>query len=110
LVPAIVCLLATVVLFSAVDRWTAEDAEASDRRAEDFDYWTLAPSWSPTYCGSTEGHDNAEQCGPGRRYAFVVHGLWPRGLLRQEARGQRLRRQRTAAMRPASRLVLPPVR
>lgn len=38
LVPAIGFLLATVVLFSAVNRWTAEDAQASDRRAEDFDY------------------------------------------------------------------------
>jgi ribonuclease T2 len=34
-------------------------------------------SWSPTYCGSPAGIDDAQQCGIGRRFAFVVHGLWP---------------------------------
>lgn len=42
-----------------------------------FDYYTLSLSWSPTYCGSNAGQDDRQQCGPGRAYAFVVHGLWP---------------------------------
>jgi len=42
-----------------------------------FDYFTLSLSWSPTYCGSPAGTDDQQQCSPGRRYAFVVHGLWP---------------------------------
>lgn len=46
-------------------------------RAGEFDYFTLALSWSPTYCASENGRDDDDQCGPGRRYAFVVHGLWP---------------------------------
>lgn len=43
-----------------------------------FDYYLLALSWSPTYCAD---QDNAArdslQCGTDRRFAFIVHGLWP---------------------------------
>ena len=42
-----------------------------------FDYYLLSLSWSPEYCaGPSGGHDNG-QCGEGRRFGFVVHGLWP---------------------------------
>ena len=41
-----------------------------------FDYYTLALSWSPTYCTSNAGKRDKQQCGA-RRFAFVVHGLWP---------------------------------
>jgi ribonuclease T2 len=44
--------------------------------AKDFDYYTLALSWSPTWCG-IERNAEEDQCQPGRRFAFVVHGLWP---------------------------------
>ena len=37
----------------------------------------LALSWSPTYCASPAGANDNSQCAPGRRFAFVVHGLWP---------------------------------
>lgn len=43
-----------------------------------FDFYVLTLSWSPSYC-EAEGdrrRDN-EQCGRGRPFAFVVHGLWP---------------------------------
>jgi ribonuclease T2 len=52
-------------------------ALARDDRAGVFDYYVLALSWSPTYCGSEAGAHDGEQCTPGRRFAFVVHGLWP---------------------------------
>ena len=42
-----------------------------------FDYYTLTLSWSPTYCQTEQGRNNRHQCGAGRRYSFVVHGLWP---------------------------------
>jgi ribonuclease T2 len=42
-----------------------------------FDYYVLALSWSPTYCASRAGRRDRQQCGTGRGYAFVVHGLWP---------------------------------
>jgi ribonuclease T2 len=51
--------------------------EARAGTAGDFDYYVLALSWSPTYCGSDAGRNDRDQCAPGRRYAFVVHGLWP---------------------------------
>ena len=69
----------------------------------DFDYYILALSWSPTFCGGQDrsdggdrgGHggqygedrgnggrgygsrDLGEQCSGVRPYAFVLHGLWP---------------------------------
>ncbi|WP_295556268.1 ribonuclease T [uncultured Hyphomicrobium sp.] len=44
-----------------------------------FDYYSLVLSWSPTHCESPEGRDDDAQCAPrnGRRYAFILHGLWP---------------------------------
>ena len=53
-------------------------ASAADRtpRGEPgkFDSYLLALSWSPAYCESRPGD---AQCAPGRKFAFVVHGLWP---------------------------------
>ena len=46
-------------------------------RAGVFDSFVLSLSWSPTYCETSEGEDDRQQCAPGKRFAFVVHGLWP---------------------------------
>lgn len=63
-----------------------EDARATERehRAGAFDYYVLALSWSPTYCADLRNTRYDPQCHAGgeRRYAFVLHGLWP-----QYARG-----------------------
>ncbi len=41
-----------------------------------FDYYLLALSWSPAYCGRHGGEPAAaEECA--LRRGFVVHGLWP---------------------------------
>jgi ribonuclease T2 len=40
-----------------------------------FDYYVLSLSWSPEHCAEKPSDDS--QCGTTRRYAFVVHGLWP---------------------------------
>ena len=47
--------------------------------AGDFDYYTLVLAWSPTHCATPEGQDDETQCArrDGRRYAFILHGLWP---------------------------------
>jgi ribonuclease T2 len=42
-----------------------------------FDYYVLTLSWSPQYCADAPGDRDRRQCGSGRRYAFVLHGLWP---------------------------------
>jgi ribonuclease T2 len=55
----------------------AAAACAREETPGDFDYYVLALSWSPTFCGAKSAQAESEQCAPGRRYAFVVHGLWP---------------------------------
>ena len=40
-----------------------------------FDYYTVAYSWSPAYCATARG--DSGQCDRGRRLGFVLHGLWP---------------------------------
>ena len=42
-----------------------------------FDFYVLALSWSPGYCRSQGERANQQQCGPGRSFEWVVHGLWP---------------------------------
>lgn len=49
----------------------------------DFDFYVLALSWSPSYCEAEGSERDRLQCGSGRPFAFVVHGLWP-----QAARGE----------------------
>lgn len=47
--------------------------------AGEFDYYALVMSWSPTYCSEKDGDGADLQCNrqDGRRYSFVLHGLWP---------------------------------
>lgn len=54
----------------------ATTVRAADRPGR-FDYYTLTLSWSPTYCRTEQGRRDRQQCAIGRRYSFVVHGLWP---------------------------------
>lgn len=42
-----------------------------------FDFYVLSLSWSPSYCEAEGQEANRQQCGSGRPYGFVVHGLWP---------------------------------
>jgi ribonuclease T2 len=44
-----------------------------------FDYYALVLSWSPSYCADPQRRGDDPQCDrrDGRRYAFVLHGLWP---------------------------------
>lgn len=67
--PGVVLSLALIALAGA--------AAAAERGRAGYDYLTLVLSWSPSYCAATAGRGDAGQCAPGRRYAFVVHGLWP---------------------------------
>lgn len=51
----------------------------SKNTAGRFDYYALVLSWSPTFCAGDTSGRNDMQCNPrgGRRYSFVLHGLWP---------------------------------
>lgn len=71
-------LLAFILVLLATAPATAQQAAPPGS----FDYYVLALSWSPSYCASKSGRDDAEQCAAARPYGFVVHGLWP-----QHARG-----------------------
>lgn len=44
-----------------------------------FDYYLLSLSWSPSYCASLprDGYDPQCHRRDGKRYSFVLHGLWP---------------------------------
>lgn len=62
---------------------TQPTARRSEPKVEaapgDFDYYSLALSWSPTHCESEDGQRDAQQCAPrhGKPYGFILHGLWP---------------------------------
>jgi len=45
--------------------------------AGQFDYYALVLSWSPTYCAESDGDDLQCNRRDGRRFNFVLHGLWP---------------------------------
>lgn len=47
--------------------------------AGEFDYYALVLSWSPTHCATLQRDNYEPQCHrrDGRRYNFVLHGLWP---------------------------------
>ncbi len=69
-----VCLAAGLILSIGA---SAQSRERIGQPGQ-FDQYILALSWSPAYCaesGSRPGND--AQCGPGRHFAFVLHGLWP---------------------------------
>ena len=42
-----------------------------------FDDYVLSLSWSPQFCSTRKFAPSDQQCGEGRRFGFVVHGLWP---------------------------------
>jgi ribonuclease T2 len=46
-----------------------------------FDYYVASLSWSPSFCSGAAGQSraNESQCAPrnGKRFSFVLHGLWP---------------------------------
>lgn len=42
-----------------------------------FDFYVLALSWSPGFCEMGGSEKSPQQCEPGGRLGFVVHGLWP---------------------------------
>ena len=45
-----------------------------------FDYYVMSLSWSPSFCASARsGGRDDQQCAPrdGKRFSFVLHGLWP---------------------------------
>lgn len=45
--------------------------------AGEFDYYSLVLSWSPSHCAEATGDELQCNRRDGRRFNFVLHGLWP---------------------------------
>ena len=76
----VILALVAAVGYSAWQNQNATRPDGSFQNssaAGNFDFYVLSLSWSPSFCAEQGGDDDAEQCGTGRPYAFVVHGLWP---------------------------------
>ena len=99
----VVCLTACVAM--------GQRRDEPRGKAGEFDYYLLSMSWSPQYCSSPAGERDTTQCGGGRRYAFILHGLWPqyeRGWPQFCATGQTLSNalvERMMDIMPSRRLV-----
>ncbi len=65
------------IILALVFALSTHNVQARSNNNKPFDYYVLSLSWSPTYCSSRNGQRDRGQCGTGRRFAFVVHGLWP---------------------------------
>lgn len=47
-------------------------------RPGEFDFYVLSLSWSPSFCEDEQtASENRQQCGIGKSFGFIVHGLWP---------------------------------
>jgi ribonuclease T2 len=61
--------------------WPSEYFDPKPRQniAGEFDYYTLVLSWSPTECITSSSRYKDTQCArrDGKRYGFLLHGLWP---------------------------------
>ncbi len=67
-------LLAVALMCAAGIAAARHHRESSDSTPGVFDYYMLSLSWSPAFCLQSPG---AAECQGPRRYAFIVHGLWP---------------------------------
>ena len=72
------CWLAAIVAL-ALPQLASAGAASAEERPGDFDYYSMALSWSPSYCATRARNrrPNEPQCASERLFAFVLHGLWP---------------------------------
>jgi ribonuclease T2 len=71
-------ITAVMLLFCLCAATDARSKKKSPKTPGKFDYYLLSLSWSPQYCSDAKRADRDPlQCGVGRRFAFVAHGLWP---------------------------------
>ncbi len=69
-------LMGLLMILSSLAPLNAKEIRGA--RPGDFDFYVLSLSWSPSFCADESvASSNRQQCGPGRSFAFIVHGLWP---------------------------------
>ena len=66
--------LSTMLVLSILFQTGCAVAESSKH---DFAYYVLVLSWSPDFCATNKKAADSAQCEIGRKYGFVLHGLWP---------------------------------
>jgi len=49
---------------------------AATARAQNFDYYVFALSWSPEFCFENPSN-HTDECSANNQAGFVIHGLWP---------------------------------
>ena len=65
---------------ASLPRPQAEQVDAAEANPVPVTGYTLALSWSPQFCRNRKDDpDQATQCGPGKNFGFILHGLWPEG-------------------------------
>jgi ribonuclease T2 len=71
--------LALAVTFGACLPASAQFSPRQRNVAGEFDYYAMVMSWSPSHCAEAQRGRDDLQCErrDGRRYSFVLHGLWP---------------------------------
>lgn len=67
--------LSVIVILSSFLQVGCAVAEPTDN--QDFSYYALVLSWSPDFCATNKKAANTPQCEIGRKYGFVLHGVWP---------------------------------
>ena len=45
--------------------------------ADEFDYYVMALSWTPSFCELEGDAKNSDQCDPRHDFGWTLHGLWP---------------------------------
>ncbi|WP_026479904.1 ribonuclease T [Ahrensia sp. 13_GOM-1096m] len=78
----LILCIALMLLAGFVASCSAENNDRSEPLStipigNGFDFYVLSLSWSPGYCASEGNNADSRQCGPDKKYEFVVHGLWP---------------------------------
>lgn len=67
--------LSAIVILSSFLQAGCAVAEPTDNK--DFSYYVLVLSWSPDFCATNKKAADTPQCEVGRKYGFVLHGVWP---------------------------------
>ena len=67
----------SVAIIIAVSTASTDSIAKRRDQAGRFSHYTLTLTWSPTYCANLPRGRKDRQCQTSRRYAFVLHGLWP---------------------------------
>ncbi len=73
----VVAIGVLLVLSDGAGARSRRHTRSAPANAGAFDYYVLSLSWSPEFCDTRNTGGDDPQCGAGRRFGFVVHGLWP---------------------------------